>query len=290
MKLYSKSFGSSSNPTLLFIHGFLGSGDDWDETIGHLTERFHCLTVDLPGHGRSIDVHLRVEDSFKHCCQLIKAVLEVHHCHKYALIGYSLGGRLALNYAQYYPNDGLSALLLESVNPGLSSLNDKNNRILNDQKWGALFRDQPLNVVLKSWYNQTVFNDLSQKEINAFIKKRSAHNSICDSNGGNHNSTNSTGLVLQECLEKLGLGKQRDLYPFLTQLKIPSFFWTGHNDKGSKKVALNLQKDSLVNVMIVRGGHNIHALNSLAFATQIGKKILPVLRGCKNKCVNAHCV
>ena len=40
-------------PTLLLIHGMAGSSDTWREMIPRLSQHFHVIAPDLPGHGRS---------------------------------------------------------------------------------------------------------------------------------------------------------------------------------------------------------------------------------------------
>jgi pimeloyl-ACP methyl ester carboxylesterase len=43
----------SQDPTLLFVHGFACSLDDWDPQVNALSPRFRCAALDLPGHGAS---------------------------------------------------------------------------------------------------------------------------------------------------------------------------------------------------------------------------------------------
>ncbi|WP_158592317.1 alpha/beta fold hydrolase [Noviherbaspirillum sedimenti] len=40
-------------PALLFVHGFCCDSTDWSGLVERLSDRFRCITVDLPGHGRS---------------------------------------------------------------------------------------------------------------------------------------------------------------------------------------------------------------------------------------------
>ena len=58
---------SSDKPLLVFLHGLLGSGDDWSACHPYL-EDFPRLCIDLPGHGQS-----RFIDpvGFDHCCKKI---------------------------------------------------------------------------------------------------------------------------------------------------------------------------------------------------------------------------
>ena len=46
--------GHPERPTVLFLHGFLGSSADWNDVVAALEKDFYCLVVDLPGHGDSL--------------------------------------------------------------------------------------------------------------------------------------------------------------------------------------------------------------------------------------------
>ena len=43
----------TDNPTIIFVHGFACSLDDWEEQFTDLSPRFRCVALDLPGHGDS---------------------------------------------------------------------------------------------------------------------------------------------------------------------------------------------------------------------------------------------
>src|SRR5215203_1872242 len=46
--------GDGLYPTILFLHGFMGSSADWRGAIAALGDRYFCIAVDLPGHGASL--------------------------------------------------------------------------------------------------------------------------------------------------------------------------------------------------------------------------------------------
>jgi pimeloyl-ACP methyl ester carboxylesterase len=43
----------AQDPTLIFVHGFACSLEDWDAQVNGLSSRFRCVALDLPGHGSS---------------------------------------------------------------------------------------------------------------------------------------------------------------------------------------------------------------------------------------------
>jgi len=43
----------AQDPTLIFVHGFACSLEDWDAQVNGLSTQFRCVALDLPGHGSS---------------------------------------------------------------------------------------------------------------------------------------------------------------------------------------------------------------------------------------------
>src|SRR4051794_6803101 len=43
----------TGDPTLIFVHGFACSLDNWEEQLRGLSPSFRCVALDLPGHGGS---------------------------------------------------------------------------------------------------------------------------------------------------------------------------------------------------------------------------------------------
>lgn len=99
--LWRKVPGTSRKAaTLIALHGFTGSGLDfealWDSPV---LESCEWLCPDLPGHGKSV-----LPDNCDPCRLLPQLLLidklrsEVAHSGRVLLVGYSMGGRLALHY------------------------------------------------------------------------------------------------------------------------------------------------------------------------------------------------
>lgn len=50
---YACTVQQQQRPAVLFLHGFMGSADDWIPLMRALATTHHCVAVDLPGHGKS---------------------------------------------------------------------------------------------------------------------------------------------------------------------------------------------------------------------------------------------
>src|ERR1700694_4413391 len=100
IKLYYETHGAGR--PLILLHGGLGSGEMFGPILPALAERHEVITVDLQGHGRTadidrpIDVRLMAGD--------IAALIDRLALAKPDLVGYSLGGGVALQTAAQYPS------------------------------------------------------------------------------------------------------------------------------------------------------------------------------------------
>lgn len=107
-----KSESSSPLRTLVFLHGWKGSSKSWEANVATLSEVFDCITVDMPGFGISAtpDEIWGVAEY----ARFVKNFTQALKLQKFALIGKSFGGRVALYYASKWPQT-LSYLVLVSA-------------------------------------------------------------------------------------------------------------------------------------------------------------------------------
>lgn len=125
--------------TILLLHGFLESLSIWNNLIVQLSNRYRVIAVDLLGHGKSECygyVHT-MEDQ----ADMLFALLQHLRLRKVSLIGHSMGGYIALAFAELYPDHVRSLILLNST-----AQPDSPERKLN--------RDRAIEVVKK---NSTAF-------------------------------------------------------------------------------------------------------------------------------------
>jgi esterase len=94
LHLHRQSFGHG--PGLVFLHGFLGSGDNFWPHAQALKDSFTCHLLDLPGHGRS--PHLACY-TLKALGDEVAANLEDLGPGPFHLVGHSLGGKVACSMA-----------------------------------------------------------------------------------------------------------------------------------------------------------------------------------------------
>ncbi len=105
-----REFGSRDNPTVLLVHGFLGSSYDYRYLSERLEKDYHVIALDLIGFGAS-DKPADFDYSRASHASMIDQFAEAKALETFHLGGHSMGGAIALYYAYLYP-DRLQSLLL----------------------------------------------------------------------------------------------------------------------------------------------------------------------------------
>ncbi|WP_121573215.1 2-succinyl-6-hydroxy-2,4-cyclohexadiene-1-carboxylate synthase [Brenneria alni] len=237
---------SSSRPWLVCLHGLLGSGEDW-QPIAPFFHDWPLLLVDWPGHGGSLGV---TSSGFAQVSQQLTAALQQQGVENYWLLGYSLGGRIAMYHACYGQNKGMRGLLVEGGNPGLTQPQWREERLLHDARWARRFRREPIDEVLNDWYQQAVFADLNAVQRAGLVARR-CHNH---------------GAAVADMLEATSLGRQPWLGDKLRQLAFPFAYLCGLEDAKFQTLA---EQHNLPLLSVAQAGHNAHQANPAEFAARI---------------------
>lgn len=236
---------------IVALHGFLGSSDDWAQLAALLPEQ-PLLAVDLPGHGGSDLSSLSLaENGFSAIATAVAHLLHTQALSDYRLLGYSLGGRIAMHAVC----DGLltpAQLLIESAHPGLATTAARQQRWQADLHWSQRLREQPLTQVLADWYRQPVFADLDDSARSRLIRAR------------RHNK----GPALAALLEATSLAKQVNLIQSLETLRVPMHYCCGQSDQKFTQLAqqLTLSLPALTVHSFDGCGHNVHGAAPSEFA------------------------
>lgn len=133
-------------PQSLLLHGFTGLADDW-RPCWPCTEP--ALAIDLPGHGGSLAPAGAFDDALRQLLDVLPATID-------RVVGYSLGGRLALGLLRLAPERFDQALIL-SAHPGLIELEAREARRAADQRWICLLEQDGLAAFVDEWQRQPLF-------------------------------------------------------------------------------------------------------------------------------------
>ncbi|WP_242470901.1 alpha/beta fold hydrolase [Thiocystis violacea] len=128
------------------MHGFTGGADDWSAVFPDDPTR---LAIDLPGHGPEPDPEGGFLDVVWNLLDRLPSEID-------EVIGYSLGGRLALGLIRLAPERFRAATII-SAHPGLVDPALREQRRLADQGWTRLLRDQGIQSFVEAWERQPLF-------------------------------------------------------------------------------------------------------------------------------------
>ena len=253
------TWGDASNPAIVLLHGFLGRADDWETVAQSLASDYYCIAIDLPGHGNA---PIDDDESFATAAAGIIEVVDDCGADSFFLIGYSMGGRLALYMALQYAMR-VDALILESASPGLASAEEREERRAWDDAKVDEILSTPLGEFARAWYAQPLFSSLANHpELReALISRR------CE----NNREWIATAMRL------LGTGRQESLWDELPEHRIRTLCIAGALDEKYRDIAQRMTEAAVdaQAVIIEDAGHNVHAERPDAFT----QAVLAFLRG-----------
>ena len=253
------SKGDANNPTILFLHGFMGDCLEFKNAIAVLSEQFYCVAIDLQGHGQTeaIDRDNDHDDYYtiQSTANFVIKFLDLLRLKRCFLVGYSMGGRVALYLAIYFPQY-FHRVVLESASAGLRSIKERSDRLAKDRQLAARLETSHLRLFLENWYQQPIFAALrSHPDFSQMLAQR---------------LNNSSGK-LAKSLRNLSTGMQPSLWEYLSENKIPLLLLVG--DLDSKFVQINRQMQSLCKYaqleIMPSCGHNIHFENPIIFIEKV---------------------
>ena len=246
-------FGQGKEP-LLLLHGFTGSSQNWEPILPLLTAVGPAMTVDLLGHGRSAapndPTRYRMETAAADLAALINDVTEP----PVDLLGYSMGGRLALYLAIHYPQL-VKRLILESAAPGLASEAERQARRQQDESLASWLEESGITAFVDRWEKLPLWASQAQlqPEKRALLRQQRLQN-------------NPVGLA--NSLRGMGSGAQPNLWPLLAELDRAALLIVGELDQ--KFVAINqamvAQLPQAELAIVPNAGHTVHLERPLAYA------------------------
>lgn len=212
--------GNRPLPVVVFLHGFLGSHRDFATTIEQLSTEFCCLSIDLPGHGQTRVSGSGNQYDMATTATALAELLQTLEISQAFLVGYSMGGRLALYLALHYPQQ-FSRVILESASPGLDSEVERQQRSQRDWQLADQL-EADFARFLQQWYEQPLFHSLRHHPDFPRMLHQRAQNNPAE---------------LANSLRYLSTGQQPSLWPSLKTLEQPLLLLVGEQD--SKFLRLN---------------------------------------------------
>lgn len=248
--------------TVLLLHGFTGTKKTWTELIKKLKQNFHVIAIDLLGHGETDSPEHHDRYAMEKAAKDLDDFLTYKQIDQIHLLGYSMGGRLALYFASFYQHK-IRSLILESCTAGLVSDEEKLSRIKQDHHLASMLLNRGIKAFVEYWENIPLFS--SQKNLPENIQAKIREGRLVQSPIGLSNS-----------LKGMGTGVQPSLWDRLETLKIHSLLVCGEYDEKFCYI-MGKMNEKLKNseiIKIPRAGHAIHVEQSEIFATIVSEFLL----------------
>ena len=213
-------------PALLLLHGFTGSAETLRALADGLAPSYRTIAVDLLGHGRSDaprdPSRYALECSAGDLARLLDALGE-SRAH---VLGYSLGGRVALGFAALRPQRVRSALVI-GASAGLADPAERAARVAADEALACELERDGLEPFVTRWMAQPLF--ASQARLGAETLERARAQRLRNRPHG-----------LAASLRGLGSGAQPPLHARLAELDLPLCFVAGAEDAKFARIAAEL--------------------------------------------------
>ncbi|MES2573455.1 MAG: alpha/beta hydrolase [Bacteroidota bacterium] len=98
---------------IVLLHGFLENQTMWQDLVPELSKKYRIITIDLLGHGET--ECLGYVHSMEDNAEAVQAVLSKLRIRKAVFVGHSMGGYVALAFAELYPENVRALVLLNST-------------------------------------------------------------------------------------------------------------------------------------------------------------------------------
>ncbi len=249
-KFYHQITGPEDKPKLVFLHGVMGFTANWRRIAKAFEDNYQVLVYDQRGHGRSFQPAIGYAP--ENYAEDLEGILDELGWSKIALVGHSMGGRVAYHFASQNPQR-LTHLVIEDIGPSMNAstggfvarmldtvpvpfASKKEAKLWFDHEFPLIFKDQS-NVMGLSAY---LYANITENEDKEAVWRFSV-----------------PGIR-----ESIAQGRATERWDDLGQLSVPTLLVRGENSKDlprdlyEKVLAANRHIEG---VEIKNSGHWVHS-------------------------------
>lgn len=242
---------------LLLLHGFTGSTRSWTLFRRALGDRLETIALDLPGHGRSSAPADATRYASGTVAAALPAVLDALGIDRVAMLGYSLGARVALRFALDH-GDRVGALVLESASPGIVDPAERAARLDADRALADGIERDGIEAFVERWEALPLW--ASQRMLSPETRTALRAERLANVPRGLANSLRGAGVAVEE-----------PVVDRLRSLRVPTLVVAGALD--AKFVALGeaiAARAPRARLVVVEGaGHAVHLERPDALAEHV---------------------
>ena len=220
--------GQERAETVVFLHGFTGSSRDFLTLPDQILSHYRCLIPDLPGHGQTQVLEAANTFQTEGQIRLLQQWLTSLEQTRFHLFGYSMGGRLALQFA-VRNRQQLDSLMLVSTTAGIHEKGLRQKRAeLDSQLAQKILNAKPIDFLTR-WLSQPIFQGISEQG-EAYIAEEVNRRLPIQPSG------------LAYSLKYFGAGVMPSVWLQLKQITVPALVIAGSRDAKYLSLASELVK------------------------------------------------
>ncbi len=241
--LYHEVCGSGTEGDVVLLHGWSLNLRVWDGLVRLLAPRFRVIAIDLPGHGRS-DWDPRASTPAAQAWRVHETLVPITE--RYALVGWSLGGQLAIDLAAALPA-GVERLALIATTP----------RFLKSATWRCGTRRALLARLVNRLHSE---RERAVSDFLALLASGSAPRTVARVLARLRGALRSQGTACPEALTA-GLARLRDgdLRAALPMVRVPALVVAGQRDRIIRPAAVRALAHALPDARYLEVAGAAHA-------------------------------
>ncbi|HET9781379.1 MAG TPA: 2-succinyl-6-hydroxy-2,4-cyclohexadiene-1-carboxylate synthase [Candidatus Dormibacteraeota bacterium] len=245
-------FVAGEGAPVTLLHGFTQSGRSWRELISHMPEGWKWIVPDLRGHGQTV-TRAGAPCSMDACTDDLVALWEELDVGRTHLVGYSMGGRLALHVAARRP-ERLLSLVTIGAHAGLDD-DARAGRRQGDDALAQRIEKEGIESFVDYWGSLPLFAGL-QRRGEGYVAQLRA----------DRLQNHVAGLACS--LRGMGAGVMEPVWDDLQRVNVPCTFVAGQLDHGyvasARRLAASVPHGQVE--VVLRTGHAVHQERPDAFA------------------------
>jgi 2-succinyl-6-hydroxy-2,4-cyclohexadiene-1-carboxylate synthase len=242
-----------SGPPLLLLHGFTGSVRAWDAVRPPIAEHATVISIDLIGHGRSAMPKDAERYSLDWSTRDLTALLDNLGLGAVDVLGYSMGGRVALHFAVQAP-ERVNTLILESASAGIEDDLERCRRIESDAALAERIVRDGIEAFVAEWERLPLL-------------ALAPHVPNVDRGQQTAQRLQNAPLGLANSLRGMGAGQQASLWAALPDLQERVLLVVGERDARYRQIAERMHSllPTSEIAIVPEAGHTVHVDQPRAF-------------------------
>jgi pimeloyl-ACP methyl ester carboxylesterase len=257
MELFYRELGGGE--PIIILHGLYGSSDNWISVGRQLSDRFRVILVDQRNHGRS--PHSQ-SHTYHHLAQDLLELTNRLELSNATLVGHSMGGKTAMQFAALYPNLVKALVVVDILPTSYRSLDSVgfNQEKVHRSILSTLSLLRPEMMKTREEIDNSLANGVSDRMVRQFLMKSIKR----DEKGVFSWILNVEGLIqnLDSLMDRISLNDE------LNKIAVPTLFIKGEtsgyiNKEGEEH--LNELFSNFKVEIVENAGHWLHAENPVGF-------------------------